>query len=141
MKEGQMPRIHYWRDVLEELLQDLEKELVRLGHVEGTMSFYQGRWRKLLKFAEERGATYFSEQLGLDFLETQFHILRKDLENTLSQRDVQDIRVVRMIGDFQLHHVVLRRYYKHHELLTDPYYVAVSADFRRHCERKIIQEE
>jgi len=121
---------------LEELLKDLEQELLRLGYVEGTMSFYQGRWRKLLKFAEERGATYFSEQLGLDFLETQFHILRKDLDNTLTQRDVQDIRVVRMIGDFQLHHVVLRRYYKHHELLTDPYYVVVSADFRHHCERK-----
>lgn len=121
---------------LEELLRDLEQELLRLGYVEGTMSFYQGRWRKLLKFAEERDTTYFSEQLGLDFLETQFHILRKGLDNTLSQRDVQDIRVVRMIGDFQLHHVVLRRYYKHHELLTDPYYVVISTDFRRHCERK-----
>jgi len=75
--------------------------------------------------------------LGLDFLETQFHILRKGLDNTLSQRDIQDIRVVRMIGDFQLHHVVLRRYYKHHELLTDPYYVVISTDFRRHCERKV----
>lgn len=52
---------------LEELLQDWEQELLRLGYVKGTMSFYQGRWRKLLKFAEERGATYFSEQLGLDF--------------------------------------------------------------------------
>ncbi|HBL49003.1 MAG TPA: hypothetical protein DDZ65_02005 [Firmicutes bacterium] len=121
---------------LEELLQDLEQELLRLGYVEGTMSFYQGRWRKLLKFAEERGAIYFSEQLGLDFLKTHFHILRKDLDNTLSQRDVQDIRVVRMIGDFQLHHVVLRRYYKHHVLLTDPYYVVVSANFKRHCEHK-----
>jgi len=121
---------------LEELLQDLEQELVRLGYVKGTMNFYQGRWHKLLKFAEEQGATYFSEQLGLDFLENQFHILQKDLDHTLSRRDVQDIRVVRMIGDFQLHHVVLRRYYKHHELLTDPYYVVTSADFRRHCERK-----
>ena len=63
---------------LKELLQDLEQELLRLGYVEGTMSFYRRRWLKLLKFAEERGATYFSEQLGLDFLESQFHILRKD---------------------------------------------------------------
>jgi len=37
---------------LEELLQDLEQELLRLGYVEGSMKFYQGRWRKLLKFAE-----------------------------------------------------------------------------------------
>jgi len=121
---------------LEKLLQDLEQELLRLGYVEGSMNFYRGRWRKLLRFAEERGESYFSEQLGLDFLESQSHILQKDLDKALSQRDVQDIRVVRMIGDFQLHNVVLRRYYKHHELLSDPYFIGVSTDFKRHCERK-----
>lgn len=41
-----------------------------------------------------------------------------------------------MIGDFQLHHTVLRRYYKHKELLTDPYYVGVNNDFKKYCESK-----
>jgi len=121
---------------LEELLQDLEQELLRLGYVEGTMNFYRGRWKKLLSFACERGEAFFSEALGLDFLENQYHILRKDLDRSLSRRDVQDIRVIRMIGDFQLHHCVLRRYYKHQQLLTAPYFVEMSKVFRQYCEDK-----
>lgn len=121
---------------LEELLQDLEQELLRLGYVEQTMNFYRRRWKKLLKFAQERGKDTFSEELGLDFLESQFHILRKDLDGSLSQKDAQDIRVIRMIGDFQLHRCVLRRYYKHQPLLTEPYFLEMSNAFRQYCEHK-----
>lgn len=121
---------------LEELLRDLEHELLRLGYVEGTINFYRGRWKKLLRFAEERGQTHFSEELGLDFLEDQYQIFRKDLEGTLSQRDAQDIRVIRMIGDFQLHNCVLRRYYKHHQLLLNPHFKDISNGFRQYCANK-----
>ncbi|MDD2234654.1 MAG: transposase [Desulfitobacteriaceae bacterium] len=41
-----------------------------------------------------------------------------------------------MIGDFQLHHTVLRRYYKHRELLTDPYYMEISDDFKTYCKQR-----
>lgn len=41
-----------------------------------------------------------------------------------------------MIGDFQLHRTVLRRYYKHRELLTDPYYIEISDDFKNYCKRR-----
>ena len=126
---------------LEKLLQDLEQELLRLGYVEQTMNFYRGRWKKLLRFAQDRGEDSFSEALGLDFLEDQYHILRKDLDSSLSQRDVQDIRVIRMIGDFQLHHCVLRRYYKHHQLLTNPYFIQMSQTFRQYCEHKAYSDE
>ena len=121
---------------LEELLQGLEQELLRLGYVEGTMKFYRSRWRKLLEFAEKQEKTHFTEELGLDFLENKYSILQKDLDRSLTRKDVQEIRVIRMIGDFQLHNWVARRYYKHHELLTDTYFVSVSSDFRQHCERK-----
>jgi integrase/recombinase XerD len=41
-----------------------------------------------------------------------------------------------MIGDFQLHRTVLRRYYKHQQILTKPYYVAMSNRFKSYCEAK-----
>jgi len=121
---------------LKELLKDLEQELLRLGYTEGSLSFYQRRWGQILQFSEEQNEVYYSEQLGLDFLESRFQILKKDLNKTLSQKDTQELRIIRMIGDFQLHHTVLRRYYKHRELLTDPYYMKISGDFKRYCEQK-----
>ena len=65
----------------------------------------------LLQFAQERGDYYYSELLGIDFVEKHFYILEKDFNRTLSQSETQELRIIRMIGDFQLHRTILRRYY------------------------------
>lgn len=118
---------------LDKLLENLEEELLRLGYTKGSMTFYRRRWLMLNQFARERGETDFSEQLGIDFLENHFSILESDFDKTLSQSQTQELRVIRMIGDFQLHHMVLRRYYKHKEILTDPYFIEISNRFKQYC--------
>jgi len=90
----------------------------------------------LLEFAKEQGETCYSERLGINYLEKYFHILEKNLERTLSQSDTQELRVIRMIGDFQLHHTILRRYYKHKKILKDPYFIEVSSSFKQYCTEK-----
>lgn len=115
------------------LIKDLEQEMIRLGYSEGSMKFYKSRWKKLLQFAQERNETYFSEQLGIDFLEKYFRIFEKDLNKTLSKSETQELRIIRMIGDFQLHHTILRRYYKHRDILTDSYFIDISNHFKQYC--------
>ena len=121
---------------LKDLLQELEQELLRLGYTEGSMKFYRNRWEKIIQFAKERDEIFYSEQLGINYVEHHYQILEKDFDKTLSQKDTQELRIVRMIGDFQLHHTVLRRYYKHRELLTDSYYIGISKDFKKYCKYK-----
>ena len=121
---------------LKELLGDLEQELLRLGYTNGSMNFYRSRWKKIIRFAEEQNDIFYSEQLGINFIENRYQIFEKDSDKTLSQKDTQELRIVRMIGDFQLHHTVLRRYYKHRKLLTDSYYIYISSDFKKFCEQK-----
>jgi integrase/recombinase XerD len=121
------------KKTLTELIHDLDQEMLRLGYTEGSMKFYRRRWRMLLQFSQERGETYYSERLGVDFLEKYFRIFGKDLNRTLSQSETQELRIIRVIGDFQLHHTVLRRYYKHKEILTDPYFIEISGRFKQYC--------
>lgn len=121
---------------LAELVNELEQEMLRLGYTEGSMKFYRRRWQMLLKFTQERGEVYFNEQLGIDFVEKHFHILEKDFKRTLSQAETQELRIIRMIGDFQLYHTVLRRYYKHKEILKKPYFVEISQQFQKSCQEK-----
>ncbi len=121
---------------LAELIHDLEQEMLRLGYSKGSMKFYRRRWQMLLDFAQERGEIYYYERLGIDFIEKYFHIFEKDLNETLLQSDAQEMRIIRMIGDFQLHHTILRRYYKHSEILTDPYFVQKSSFFKKYCKDK-----
>jgi len=54
----------------------------------------------------------------------------------LTQPEVQELRVIRMIGDFKLHRVILRRYYKHRDILTEPYWIEMATRFRQHCVEK-----
>lgn len=124
------------KKVLEELIQELEQEMLRLGYTEGSMKFYRRRWQMLIRFAQERDENYYSEKLGLDFVEKYFRILEKDLNRTLSQSETQELRIIRMIGDFQLHNTVLRRYYKHKEILTDLNFIEIINHFKQHCNDK-----
>ncbi len=124
------------RKPLTKLLHDLEQEMLRLGYTKGSMKFYSRRWQMLLQFAQERGETHYSEQMGIDFVEKHFHILEKDFKRSLSQSETQELRIIRMIGDFQLHHTVLRRYYKHREILTDPHLIEISSRFKQYCLEK-----
>lgn len=121
---------------LADLLHDLEQEMLRLGYTKGSMQFYRRRWGDLLQFAQEREEVFYSEQLGLDFLEKHFRIFEMDLHHTLSQSETQELRIIRMVGDFQLHRSILRRYYKHRQILTEPSFIVLSNQFKTFCADK-----
>ena len=95
------------KKTLKELILNLEQELLRLGCTKGSMTFYKTRWQMLLAFAQKRDENYYSERLGIDFIEEHFNILKKDFEGILTQSEVQNFRIIRMLGDFQLHSTVL----------------------------------
>ncbi len=63
---------------LKELLQEFEHELTRLGYTEGSMKFYRNRWKKIIQFAEQRDEIFYSEQLGINYVEHHYQILEKD---------------------------------------------------------------
>lgn len=121
---------------LTKLLHDLEQEMLRLGYTNGSMQFYRRQWQALLKFAKERDEVFYSECLGLSFIKKHYRISEKNFNRGLSQSEVQKLRIIRMIGDFQLHHSILRRYYKHKKILTNPYFIAISNRFEKYCINK-----
>ena len=121
---------------LPDLISGLEQELLRLGYTKGSMTFYRRRRNQLMAYAEDRGECYYTEQLGMDLLKEFFGITQEDFSRTLPQAETQEIRVVRMVGDFQLHHAVLRRYLKHKEILTTPFFVDIRSRFQSSCEKK-----
>ena len=124
---------------LPDLISGLEQELRRLGYTKGSMTFYRRRWNQLMAYAEDRGECYYTEQLGMDFLKEFFGITQEDFSRTLPQAETQEIRVIRMVGDFQLHHAVLRRYLKHKEILTAPFFVDIRSRFQSSCENYVKQ--
>lgn len=121
---------------LSTLISELEQELLRLGYTKGSMTFYRRRWKQLMEYAEKRGEQYYTEQLGIDFVYEFFGITQEDFARVLPQAETQELRVIRMVGDFQLHHAVLRRYMKHKEILTNPFFLEIKQQFQEHCVKK-----
>ena len=60
---------------LTELINDVEQEMWRLGCAKTSMKFYRKRWQRLLRFAQEQGELFYTERLGINFVEKHFHIL------------------------------------------------------------------
>ena len=123
---------------LPDLISGLDRELLRLGYTKESMTFYCRRWNQLMAYAEDRGEWYYTEQLGIDFLKEFFGITQEDFSRTLPQAETQEIRMIRMVGDFQLHHAVLRRYLKHKEILTTPFLWISAAGSRVSARKKAI---
>jgi site-specific recombinase XerD len=124
------------KKLLTDLLSDLEQELLRLGYTGGSIKFYRRRWEQLKEFAHNHGQLYYSEQLGMNFVLERFAITQDDFGRTLPQAQTQELRVIRMIGDFQMHHAILRRYLKHHQILTDSFFIETSSRFQQFCVKK-----
>jgi len=99
------------------LTADLEAELRRLNYTSGSLAFYRRVWRRLSLFLERQGSVCFTEELGVQFLETEYDYLTLEAAGTLTQSLINIGRVVRMLGDFQQHGTVLRRYYKQRNLI------------------------
>ena len=125
------------KQLLTELIHDVEQEMLRLCYSNVSMQFYRKRWRQLLQFAKERGELFYSEQLGIDFVEKHFNVFKKDDNQGLSKRELQELRIIRVISDFQLHHTILRSHGNHKDiLLTVPSFIALCKQFQLYCEGK-----
>lgn len=122
--------------LLTDLIHNLEQEMLRLAYSNSSMRDYRRRWQQLIKFAKERGESFYSEQLGIDFIEKHFKIFEKDDNQKLSEKDVRELRVIRMIGDFQLHRTIFRQYSNHKKILVTQPFIDLRNQFQSYCEDK-----
>jgi len=122
--------------LLTELIHDLEQEMLRLGYSNRSMYHYRRRWRTLLQFAKERRELFYSEQLGMDCIEKYFNVFEKDANRGLSEKNAGELRIMRMIGDFQLHNTILRPFCQNKYLLTNSAFSTLRKQFQSYCEDK-----
>lgn len=122
--------------LLVELIHDLEQELLRQGYGKWSMIAYRRQWKNLIQFAKKRGEVFYSESLGIDFIEQHYHLFAKNFKHKLLASEVKKLRGIRMIGDFQLHHTISPRYHKRKQIISNPYFISISNQFKSYCENK-----
>ena len=69
------------------------------------------------------------------FLDEQFNFFELEKAGKLTQSIINVLRIVRMLGDFQQHGSILRRYYKQKELLQTDEFKQLLKGYQNHCQR------
>jgi integrase len=95
---------------LSALVSGLDAELVRLGYKDSTMAWYRGAWRRLQRYFTSRGTEEFSLEVAMAWVEESCGFFAKEQDGTLRQTDVYLFRVAQMLGEYEAHGAVLRRY-------------------------------
>jgi hypothetical protein len=119
---------------IRELISLLEQELIRMGYKEATLSYYRDNWRRIIAHFDACGESYFSEAVAMQYVDEKCGYFAKERAGQLTQSNVYLFRVVRMIGDFQQHGTVLRRYQRSLSRVNEPGHLALLHQFTGYCQ-------
>src|SRR3989440_9874422 len=108
------------------LVSGLDAELVRLGYKDSTMVWYRGCWRRMQKYFAARGVEEFSLDVAMAWVDEACGFFAKEQAGTLKQTDVYLFRVAQMLGEYEAHGAVLRRYSRTVSKLTGDEAAAVA---------------
>lgn len=100
MDEQQLP--------IEDLINVVLSKLEGLKYSFTVLREYRRCYAKLLRFAKSYGYLHYSEDLGREFLLKTYHH-KIDQYSSTSKFVMYKVRMVRTLGDFQIHGIILRR--------------------------------
>ena len=118
---------------LNELIKLLEKELIRVGYKESTLLYYRVNWKRIIDFFKSKGEDFFSEAVAMDYVDGACDFFEKEQAGLLTQSNIYLFRIVRMIGDFQQHGVVSRRYMRSLSRINEQAHLEVLDSFGLYC--------
>lgn len=115
-----------------EMITEGLKELLMENHYNPTtIRFYEKEWNRICSFLlAEYGDTRYEMERGLRYLEKEYSLVSRYNDGTLSQQEVQLLRVVHMLEDYRLHRVLTRRYYaSKNPISLNGYYSALFKEY------------
>lgn len=122
-------RIH-----IEELVSKVLTELERLNYAYNTICGYRSFYKRVIAFAKERDEIYFSEVLGREFLEKKYNCTIDYYKEAMPKGVKGPIRGIRILGDYQLHGVIIRRIVKKQGYIKPEQFKSELTAYEMECE-------
>ena len=121
------------RPTIRELVSNLEQELIRMGYAEATLKYYRTNWKTIIAHFDRIGEDHFSEAAAMEYVDKKCDFFRKEQAGELTQSNIYLFRIVRMMGDYQQHGTILRRYERSLSRVNDPLNREMLDKFKIHC--------
>ncbi|MBG9545451.1 integrase [Cytobacillus firmus] len=117
-----------------ELVSKVLSELERLNYAYNTICGYRAFYKRVISFAKEKDEIYFSEALGRDFLKEKYNCTVNYYMEAMPKGLKGPIRRIRVLGDYQLHGVIIRRIVKKPGYIKPPQFESELTAYEKECE-------
>jgi len=118
---------------IRELITLLEQELSRVGYKDATLKYYRDNWKRIIAYFDKHNEQIFSESVAMQYVDSKCDFFAKEKAGLLTQSNIYLFRIIRMMGDFQQHGTVLRRYQRSLSRVSKSEHLSLLVRFREHC--------
>ena len=109
-------------------------ELERLNYSYNSLCGFRAFYKRVIAFANEKEELYFSEELGRAFLKEKYNCTVNYYTEVMPKSYRGPIRRIRILGDYQLHGVIVRRIVKKPGYVKPPQFEKELTAYERECE-------
>lgn len=122
------------RKPIESLAAEVIKELEHLNYAYNTICGLRASFNRICAFARDKNELYFSEMLGKEYLKEKYSCITDYYQESFPRKAKQAIRSIRLLGDYQLHGVVIRRIKKRKGYVKPPQFEEALTAYEKECE-------
>jgi len=119
---------------IEVLVSKVLSELERLNYAYNTLCGYRAFYKRVIAFAKEKDEIYFSEALGRKFLKEKYNCTVDYYKYAMPKGHKSHIRRIRVLGDYQLHGVIIRRIVKKKGYIKPLQFETELVAYEKECE-------
>jgi len=122
------------RKPIEALATEIIEKLEQLNYAHNTICGFRTSFNRICAFARERDELYFSEEFGKEYLREKCCCITDYFLKTFPPKAKQAIRSIRLLGDYQLHGVIIRRIVKRKGYVKPPQFEEALTAYEKECE-------
>ena len=121
---------------IEKLVAKVLAELKRLNYSCSYLTRTNAFYNRVIAFAAEKNEKYFTGKFGLEFLKEKYACETDIYTEKMSIMQKSYIRKIRILGDYQLHGVIIRRIVRKPKYTKPPQFEKVLAAYDIECQRR-----
>ncbi|MBV7275713.1 tyrosine-type recombinase/integrase [Clostridium sp. PL3] len=119
---------------INELATKVVEELKKMNYANNTVCQFRASFNRILSFAKEHNEIYFSEELGRQYLAEKYDCAINYYLQSFPQKCKHALRSVRMLGDYQIHGIIIRRIVKKKNYIKPPQFEQVLTAYEKECQ-------
>lgn len=116
------------------LAAEVIEKLKQLNYAYHTICGYRASFNRICAFARDKDEPYFSEEFGREYLRQKYSCTADYYLEAFPQKAKQAIRSIRLLGDYQLHGVIIRRIVKRKGYVKPPQFEEILTAYEKECE-------